>query len=235
LVSSSGKTGNRILDAFPPSVLARLQRHLEPCELTLGKGIHDPGDIAEYVYFTTSGLISVVATMKDGASIEIGVVGREGMFSISTILGDDTPAQRAMVQLPGQGLRLKASFLRQEMAADSAIQAMLLRYAQATLSAVAQSAACNRLHPLEKRCARWLLMAHDRAAGDTFRLTHEFLAMMLGVRRPGVTIAAQSLQSSGLIAYSHGVMTVVDRPGLEATACECYAAVEDEFRRLLPT
>lgn len=231
---SIGRTGNRLLDAFSSSAFAKLQPHLEAYELVLGKGIHDPGDTLEYAYFPINGLISLVATMSDGASIEIGVIGREGMFSISTILGDDTPAQRAMVQIPGRGWRLKALLLRQQMTADRAMQALLLRYAQATLSAVAQSAACNRLHALEKRCARWLLTAHDRADGDTFRLTHEFLAMMLGVRRPGVTIAAQSLQSAGLITYSHGMMRVVDRKGLEAMSCECYRAIEGEYKRLLP-
>lgn len=232
-VSSNNKNGNRLLDALSPTVLARLLPQLEPYDLILGQEIHAPGDTAEFAYFPISGLISVVATMNDGASVEIGVAGKEGMFSVATILGDETPSQRAMVQLPGKGFRLKARRLRQEMQADAATHTMLLRYAMATLSAVAQTAACNRLHNLEQRCARWLLTAHDRAGDNRFPLTHEFLAMMLGVRRPGVTLAAQSLQSAGLITYFHGIMTVLDRAGLESTACECYRAIQDEFDRLL--
>jgi CRP-like cAMP-binding protein len=232
-VPSNKKLGNRLLDVLSPTVSARLDSHLEPFELTLGKEIHAPGDTAEFAYFPTSGLISVVATMNDGASVEIGVAGNEGMFSVATILGDETPSQRAMVQLPGKALRVKARRFRREMQADSAMHTMLLRYAMTTLSAVAQTAACNRLHNLEQRCARWLLAAHDRAGGNRFPLTHEFLAMMLGVRRPGVTLAAQTLQSAGLITYYHGIMTVLDRRGLEAASCECYRAIQDDFNRLM--
>jgi CRP-like cAMP-binding protein len=227
------KTGNGLLNALSPTVLAHLQPHLEPCVLAIGRQIHNPGDTAEHVYFPTSGMISIVATMKDGASVEIGVVGSEGMFGISIILGDDAPFQRAMVQLPGKALRLEARYFRVEMQADLAMRTMLLRYVQASLIAVAQSAACNRLHMLEQRCARWLLTAHDRAGADKFSLTHEFLAMMLGVRRPGVTIAAQALQAAGLIVYHHGTMSVLDRTGLEAAACECYGVIQGEFERLL--
>jgi CRP-like cAMP-binding protein len=234
-VQASDRTGNRLLDAFSPASLSRLRPHLEACKLGLATELHCPGDTARYVYFPTSGLISVVATMSDGASVEIAMVGREGMFSVATILGDDAPFQRAIVQLPGNALRLEARRFRQEMNADRAMEAMLLRYAQATFSAIAQVAACSRLHMLEQRCARWLLNAHDRAGDDTFPMTHEFLAMMLGVRRPGVTIAAQSLQSSGLITYNHGTMSVLDRKGLEAASCECYRAIQNEFERLLGT
>jgi CRP-like cAMP-binding protein len=231
--SSRKKLGNRLLDAFPSAALERLEPDLEACDLTLGKELHAPGDTMEFTYFPTSGLISVVATMNDGASVEIGVAGSEGMFSVATILGDDAPSQRAMVQLPGKGFRVKARRFRREMQAEPAMHAMLLRYAMAMLNAVAQTAACNRLHNLEQRCARWLLAAHDRAGDDRFPLTHEFLAMMLGVRRPGVTLAAQSLQSAGLITYYHGMMTVLDRRGLERTSCECYRAIQDDFRRLM--
>jgi CRP-like cAMP-binding protein len=136
-----------------------------------------------------------------------------------------------MVQLPGHALRLKARLLRQEMQADGALQTLLLRYVQATLSTVAQSAACNRLHLLEERCARWLLACHDRADADKFPMTHEFLAMMLGVRRPGVTGAARSLQEHGLITYARGAMTVLDREGLEAASCECYGVIQNGLSR----
>jgi CRP-like cAMP-binding protein len=229
------KAGNRLLDALPPAILARLQPHLEPCDLILGDEIHVPGERADHAYFPISGVISVIATMSDGASIEIGIIGSEGMFYVSLILGDDKPWHRAIVQLPGQALRIKAQRFRQEMQAEEAMRTLFLRYGMAMLSGVAQSAACNRLHMLEQRCARWLLSAHDRAGEDTFHMTHEFLAMMLGVRRAGVTVAAQSLQHAGLITYNHGTMTVLDRAGLEVAACECYQAIQDEFDRLLKT
>src|SRR5258708_19809141 len=147
---------------------------------------------------------------------------------------DYAASESAVVQLPGHALRVKARVLREAMQADAALQRLLLRYSQATLNAVAQSAACNRLHLLEQRCARWLLACHDRAEGDRFRMTHEFLAIMLGVRRTGVTLAAQALQGNGLISYKHGTITVVDRRGLEAVACECYRVIQDGFDRVFP-
>lgn len=231
--SSNSKIGNQLLDALSPAAQERLRPHLIPWQMTIGQEIHRAGETAEYVHFPTSGLISVIASMSDGASVEIGMAGREGMFSVGALLGDDRPLQRAIAQLPGTALRLQIRRFRHEMEADAAMRKLLFRYAQGTLSAVAQSAACNRLHMLEERCARWLLMAHDRADGDRFPITHEFLAMMLGVRRPGVTIAAQSLQEAGLIVYNHGSMSIVDRKGLEAIACECYRSIRDEFDRLM--
>ena len=225
--------GNRLLDALSPDALDRLGPELETVSLAANQTIHEPGETTQHVWFPTHGMISMVAMMNDGESVEIGMIGREGMFGVSAILGDDTPSQRAMVQLAGAGVRMKSETLRQEARANAPLQALLLRYVQATLSTVAQSAACNRLHLLEQRFARWLLSAHDRAEGDTFPMTHEFLAMMLGVRRPGVTVAAQSLQAGGLISYNHGTMTILDRKGLEAVSCECYRFVQAEFDRLL--
>jgi CRP-like cAMP-binding protein len=227
--SSSTNAGNRLLDTLSPAVLARLRPHLEPVELVMG----EPIDRADHAIFPIAGMISMVATMEDGDSIEIGIVGREGMYNVSTILGDDRPPENAMVQLPGRAHRMSAHLLRQEMQADGALQKILLRYARATLSAVAQSAACNRLHLLEQRCARWLLASHDRAEADQFAITHEFLAMMLGVRRPGVTLALNALRERGVITYNHGSMTIVDREGLEARSCECYRVIQNEFARLL--
>jgi CRP-like cAMP-binding protein len=225
--------GNRLLDAIAPDVAERLRPHLESVALEANQAIHTPGSMVEHAYFPTRGLISLVATMHDGASVEVGMIGNEGMFSVSAILGDDRPSQRAMVQLAGTALRLPVRLLRQETRANAAFQTMLLRYAQVTLTSAAQTAACNRLHLLEQRCARWLLSAHDRAEGDTFRMTHEFLAMMLGVRRPGVTVAVQALQASGMMTYNHGTMTILDRKSLEAAACECYRFIQDEYARLL--
>jgi CRP-like cAMP-binding protein len=226
--SSDTKTGNQLLDSLPPESLERLLTHLEPIELVVAEAV----DPSEYVCFPVTGMISVVATMQDGDSIETGMIGREGMYSVSAILSDDSPFQTAMVQLPGRAFRLRTRLLRQEMQADEALQKRLLRYIQATLNAVAQSAACNRLHLLEQRCARWLLACHDRAESDRFPMTHEFLAMMLGVRRPGVTLALNAIREKALITYNHGTMTVVDREGLEAASCECHRVIMNEFARL---
>ena len=225
--------GNRLLDAMPSIARDRFRPHLETVSLDANQRIHEPGEEVEHAIFPTRGLISLVAMMRDGASVEVGMIGREGMYGVSGILGDDHPTQRAMVQLPGAAFRMPSILLKRAVRSDAALQGLLLRYAQLTLSTAAQSAACNRLHLLEQRCARWILSAHDRAGEDTFAMTHEFLAMMLGVRRPGVTVAAQGLQAGGLITYNHGTMTVVDRAGLEAASCECYGQVQAEFHRLL--
>lgn len=227
------KTGNSLLDALPPDSLLRLQPLLTGYDLSFGRDIHEPGEILQYAYFPTGGLISVVAAMDDGTSVEIHMVGREGMFGVSSVLGDDRPGNRAMVQIAGHALRMKADVLQREIATDLSMQRLLLRYTCAVFASVGQSAACNRLHQLEQRCARWLLGCSDRAESDRFEITQDFLAMMLGVHRPGVTLAAQSLQSDGLITYNHGSMRIVDRKGLEARSCECYGAIRDEFKRLL--
>ncbi len=231
--SDTGSFGNRLLDAMPSDVLHQIRPHLEPIALPANQTVHEPGETAEHVFFPTRGLISMVAMLDDGESVEVGMIGNEGMFGVSAFLGDDRPMQRAMVQLPGSALRMSSRLFLQEVQSSAALQRLLLRYVQVTLTTATQAAACNRLHKLEQRCARWLLSAHDRAEVDSCPLTHEFLAMMLGVRRPGVTIAAQSLQADGVITYNHGTMTVVDRAGLEAASCECYRFLQEEFARLL--
>jgi CRP-like cAMP-binding protein len=232
---AAGKTGNALLDAFPRETLSRLKPHLTVVDMMVGEDVYEPGERIEHVLFPTRGLISVVASMQDGAAGEILTTGREGMFSVAAMLGDERPSYRAMVQLPGHALRMKSTVFRQELEGDLAMRDVMLRYTVAVMSAIGQTAACNRLHVLEQRCARWLLAARDRADGDVFPMTHEFLAMMLGVRRAGVTIAAQALQSSGLITYNHGTMTIIDRDGLQQRACECYEAIRHEFKRLLDT
>jgi CRP-like cAMP-binding protein len=226
-------TGNRLLDVLPADALDRLRPALELVQLPRAQTIHEPGESVDHTFFPTSGLISMVAMTKDGQWVEVGMVGKEGMFSVATVLGDPRPSQRAMVQLAGTALRMPSPVLQGEVDANAKVRALLLRYVQATLTTAAQAAACNRLHPLEKRFARWLLSVHDRAGTDTFPMTHDFLAMMLGVRRPGVTVAAQSLRDDGLIAYNHGTMTIVDREGLEAASCDCYQFIQDEAKRLL--
>lgn len=224
-------SGNYLLDALPPDVRERLS--LEPVTLDHNQTMHQAGALTEHAFFPTSGLISMIASAGNGLSVEVGMVGKEGMFNVSSILGDDRPSHGAMVQLSGTALRMSSAVLRREAQAHPPLLGLLLRYSQMILTTAAQTAACNRLHLLEQRCARWLLSAHDRAGSDTFPMTQEFLAMMLGVRRPGVTIAAQAFEVSGLITYNHGTLTIVDRLGLEATSCPCYRFIQDEFARLL--
>jgi CRP-like cAMP-binding protein len=226
-------TGNRLLDLLAPEQLDRLRPHLTAEALELNQTLQQRGKPVESVVFPTSGMISIVATMRDGAAVEVGIAGREGMLGVQAVLGDEIALNEAMVQIPGNSLRLPAGVLRQEAQASAKLRAVLLRYVQACLNAATQSAACNRAHLLEQRLARWLLTARDRASTDRLPLTHEFIAMMLGVRRAGVTVAAQSLQSAGLIHYAHGRITIVDREGLEVAACECYEVTKREYARLL--
>jgi CRP-like cAMP-binding protein len=227
-MSNTG-TGNRLLDALGPASLERLQPYLEPVELVVGERLPP----VKHVYFPSAGLISIAATMHDGAAVDVGMMGPCGMYGIAAILSDDAPFHTARVQLPGRALRIKSPALRRAMHIDGALRKLLLRYVQAMLSAVAQTAACNRLHVLEQRCARWLLACHDRAEGDKFPMTYGFLAMMLGVGKPGAAVAARALEEHALISYQHGSMAVLDREGLEAAACECYRAIWDEFDRVL--
>jgi CRP-like cAMP-binding protein len=225
---SNAKTGNRLVDAMQPAGIERLKHLLEPVALPFA----EPLDPAEYAYFPVEGFISVAATMKNGASVGVGMTGRDGMYSVYAVLGEDTPLETATVQLPGHALRVKADLLREEMQANGALRKLLLRYTQARINAIAQSAACNQLHLLEQRCARWILACHDPVEADRIRMTHEFLATMLGVPRGGVTLAMQFLQKNGLIAYSRRTMAVLDRQGLEAVACECYRVIQDGFDRV---
>jgi CRP-like cAMP-binding protein len=226
-------TGNRLLDLLPPSQLDRLRPHLTSEVLALNQTLQERGKPVESVVFPTSGMISIVAMMRDGASVEVGLTGREGMLGVQSLLGDEVSLNEAMVQIPGGALRMPAAILEREAHASPQLRAILLRYAQAYLNSATQSAACNRAHLLEQRLARWLLTARDRAGTDRLPLTHELIAMMLGVRRAGVTVAAQSLQSAGLIHYAHGRITIADREGLAVAACECYEVTRREYARLL--
>ena len=225
--------GNRLLDLLPPEQFQHLKAHLTLEALYLNQTLQARGKPVETVFFPTSGMISIVATMRDGASVEVGIAGREGMLGVQAILGDEISLNEAMVQIPGSAYRMPAEVLRREAQASPSMRDVLLRYVQAYLNSTTQSAACNRAHLLEQRLARWLLTARDRAGSDRLPLTHEFIAMMLGVRRAGVTVAAQSLQSAGLIHYAHGRITIADREGLEAAACECYEVTKREYARLL--
>lgn len=223
---------NRLLGLLPPDEWARLQPHLEPVALGPGDPIYHPDEPIPYVYFPTTLIGSLVVVMDDGQSSEWGTVGNEGMIGLPLFLEDDSLPSRAFCQGAGEGFRMKAAAFR-EQSRDGSLHSLLHRYTLALLNQVAQSAACNRLHSFEERCARWLLMTHDRCGKDQFDLKQEFLAQMLGTRRATVSVAAGILQKAGFIRYTRGRITVVDREGLESAACECYARIHREYDRLL--
>ena len=225
---------NHLLAALPPHDLARLRPQLEPVALLVPQVLYAAGQPIPAVHFVETGWVSMVARLEGGDLAEVGLVGREGMVGLSLALGADAASTEAMVQGTGTALRMDAAAFGQALAGSAALHRLLLRYALAFQAQVSQTAACNGRHRLEERLARWLLMAHDRAEGDELPLTQDFLSMMLAVRRSGVTIAAGILQQAGLIRYVRGRITVLDRPGLEAAACECHGAVQREHARLLP-
>ena len=224
---------NGLLAALPPEDLARLRPGLRPVELSLDQTLHPAGGALDAVLFVESGMVSLLAALEDGEQVEVGVVGREGLVGLPLAFGDDRSLTEARVQQEGTALRMDAADLRDGMGESAALRALLPRYALAFQAQVTMTAACNASHVVEQRLARWLLIAHDRAEGDAFAMTHEFASMMLGVRRPGVSIAAGVLQKAGLVHYARGRMEVTDRPGLEAASCECYHIVRREFGRLL--
>lgn len=223
---------NRLLAALPATVYARLQPQLEEVELHLGDVLYRPGEKITHVYFPHRGTISVVALMQDGKELEVGIIGNEGMLGLPVVLGTNTSPLHAIVQIPDGATRLGADVLAAEIRQCGELQQGLLRYAQAFFMQTALNAACNRLHSLDGRLIRWLLMCQDRVKADELQLTHEFIATMLGVRRAGVTEAATQLQVAGLIAYRRGHVRILDRKGLEAATCECYGIIRQEFAQL---
>jgi CRP-like cAMP-binding protein len=224
---------NHLLAVLPREVLGRLWPRLEMVELPLRQVLHAVETPIDTVYFPETGWISMVATLEDGDGAEVGLVGREGVVGLPVVLGSDSDDLEAMVQAPGRALSLGANTLRAALDDDPILRNLLLRYALAHHGQVARTAACNGRHHTEERLARWLLMAHDRAEGNTFPMTHEFLSMMLGVRRAGITTAAKTLQKAGLIGYERGRIEIEDRAGLEDAACECYGLARSAFKRLL--
>ena len=227
-------TGNRLLAALPPDDAAWLAPHLERVALEIGQVLAAPGEPYTHVYFPETAVVSVVNRMADGAGVEVGTIGNEGLMGLAVYLDAGASESQTFCQLPGPALRVPAAAVT-EAAARPGVRRLFNRYTQAYLTQVAQGAACNRLHHLEARCARWLLMTHDRVGGaDAFPLKQEFLALMLGVRRPGVTVAAGALQDAGLIRYRRASIRVLDRVGLEAASCECYGIVRRQFDQLLP-
>ena len=224
---------NRLLAALPTEERARLLEKLEPVSLRLKEIVYDVNQPISHVYFPNTGVFSLLTIMQDGAAVEVGTVGNEGMVGLPVFLGADSTPSQAFSQIPGESLRMATDVFKAEVANDGPLPGLLNRYTQGLFNQLAQSAACNRLHSTEERLARWLLMTHDRVGQETFPLTHEFMAHMLGVRRATVTVAAGMLQQAGLIRYSRGRISIVDRPGLEAASCECYEITRAEFERLL--
>lgn len=224
---------NVLLRSLPPDVYEELFARAETVPLTQGDCVQQPDRAATHVYFPQSGMISTVVVMQNGVKVEILTTGRDGMSPTVAALGGDRCPHESFVQAPGVARRVTVEEFARFAAPGSPLDVMTQRYAQAAFAQVGQAVACNRLHSVEQRCARWLLTTHDRAESDSFALTHEYLAMMLGVRRAGVSVAAEGLQAAGLIRYSRGRITVIDRAGLESMACECYGRVREEYERVL--
>lgn len=224
---------NHLLAALPAEEMARLRPHLEDIEMTPKLGLYEAERPIEHVYFVHHGVASMMTKMQDGLAVEIATVGPEGMVGIPIFLGADRIAHRAFVQVPGQGVRMEVAAFRQITQRHPGFARLLMRYTLGLMNQIGQNAACNRAHAIEERCARWLLMTHDRVQERSFQLTQEFLAQMLGVRRPSVSIAAGMLAKAGFISYVRGQITILDRHGLEAAACECYRIITDEFKRLV--
>jgi CRP-like cAMP-binding protein len=225
---------NHLLAVLPESERKRLLPRLELVPLPLGKALYESGDQLSHVYFPTTAIVSLLYELQNGSSAEIAVVGYEGIVGIALFMGGDTMPNRAVVQSAGQAYRLQGQVLKQEFNRAGGLQHLLLRYTMAMLTQMAQTAVCNRHHTVDQQLCRWLLLSLDRLPSNELSMTQELIANMLGVRREGVTEAAGKLQSSGLIHYGRGRITVLDRPGLEARVCECYEVVRKEFLRLLP-
>jgi CRP-like cAMP-binding protein len=233
-LASLSPKDNRLLAALPPADLEVLVPFLEPMQMALGQALYESGGAQGYVYFPTSSIVSLLYVLENGSSAEIAVTGCEGLVGISLFMGGETTPSRAVVQSAGAGYRLKASVLKEQFERGGALQLLLLRYTQALITQMTQTAVCNRHHSVDQQLCRWLLLSLDRLPANQLVMTQELIANMLGVRREGVTEAAGKLQADGLIEYSRGRITVLDREHLEARVCECYAVVKREYDRLLP-
>ncbi len=225
---------NHLLASLPAAEWQRWLPHLEMVEMPLGQVLYESGSTVTHVHFPTTAIISLLYVMEDGASAEIAVVGNEGIVGISLFMGGESTPSRAVVQSAGFGYRLKAETIKAEFNRAGPVMHLLLRYTQALITQMAQTAVCNRHHSLDQQLCRWLLLSLDRLQGSELVMTQELIANMLGVRREGVTEAAHKLQDAGLIRYSRGHISVLDRKGLEKRVCECYAVVRKEYDRLLP-
>lgn len=230
----AGPRANWLLAALGDAEWERWLPSLEPMAMPLGKVLYEPGGKLSHVYFPTTAIVSLLYVMENGASAEIAVVGNEGLVGISLFMGGESTSSQAVVQAGGNGFRLQAHLLLKEFNRGGPVLHLLLRYTQALITQMAQTSVCNRHHALDQQFCRWLLLTLDRLRASEIVMTQELLATILGVRRASVTVAAGNLQKDGLIRYERGRITVLDRPGLERRACECYAAVKAEYDRLLP-
>ena len=230
---TSDPTKNCLLAALPREEYERMLPHLGHVSFKLGEVVYESGVQMEHIYFPSSAIVSLLYLMENGASAEMGMAGREGLVGVALFMGGNTMPNRAVVQSAGGAVRMRARVLRDEFARGGAFQRLLLRYTQALLTQMSQTAVCNRLHAIEQQLCRWLLLSHDRLGSDELVMTQELIANMLGVRREGVTVAAGRLQEQGLISYVRGRIRILDRRGLEAAVCECYRVVKDEYDRLL--
>jgi CRP-like cAMP-binding protein len=231
---SPDPTENDLLAALPDADWQRWLPQLERVEMPLGQVLYEPGATLSHVYFPTTAIVSLLYVMENGASAEIAVVGNEGIVGIALFMGGDSTSSRAVVQSAGLGLRLKAQIVKEDFNRAGPLLHLLLRYTQALITQMAQTAVCNRHHSLDQQLCRWLLLSLDRLKGNELVMTQELIANMLGVRREGVTEGALKLQQAGLIRYARGHISVLDRDGLEKRTCECYAVVKKEYDRLLP-
>jgi CRP-like cAMP-binding protein len=225
---------NHLLASLPPDELERLQPHLKPISLSLGEVLYESGIALRHVFFPIDSIVSLLHVMANGASAEIAVVGNDGVVGVSLFMGGESTPSRAVVQSGGEAYSLEADYLKSEFSRAGTMQRVLLRYTQALLTQMAQTAVCNRHHSLDQQLCRWLLLSLDRLPSNELIMTQDLIANMLGVRREGVTEAARNLQEAGLIRYSRGHIVVLDRAGIEARTCECYAVVRREAERLLP-
>ena len=235
MVTSADPKQNHLLAALADSEAERWLPQLEPIEMSLGEVLYESGTTLTHVYFPTTAIVSLLYVMENGASAEIAVVGNEGLVGISLFMGGESTPSRAVVQSAGRGFRLKAQAMKNEFNRAGPVLHLLLRYTQALITQMSQTAVCNRHHSLDQQLCRWLLLSLDRLSGSDLVMTQELIANMLGVRREGVTEAAHKLQDAGLIRYARGHISVLDRTALEKRVCECYAVVKKEYDRLLPS
>ncbi len=224
---------NHLLAALPAVEFDRITTHLEPVSLKLGKVMHESGDKMEYVYFPTTAIMSLLYVMENGATAEIGIVGNDGILGVELFMGGETTTNRAIIQSAGDAFKMDTKSMKAEFTLGGVFQKMLLRYTQALMAQISQTAVCNRLHSVDQQLCRWLLLSHDRLDSDKLVMTHDLISNMLGVRREGVTYAAQKLAKRDLIKNVRGSITVLNRMGLEDTVCECYRVVNTEYNRLL--
>lgn len=225
--------GNELLAALPGAEYERILPYLEPVSFSFGESIYESSERPSYAYFPTTSIVSLVYTMEDGADVEMGMVGNEGLIGVALFTGGETRPNRAIVQHAGGAIRMKANTFQEEFRRGASFQRLLLRYTQALLTQISQKAVCNGHHQIERRLACWLLMAQDRAGSEKLQVTQEFVSNLLGVRRERVNLAIGSLRNKGVVVCKRGFITILDRSRLEATVCECYRVIKDEHDRLL--